>query len=852
MRHVTICLFLFLVCTGARATHIVGGEIELEHTGGYYYTLRLIQYFDRVNGSPGAEDQDATLVIFSKARNRRVDAWRLNQVQKTEVEYTQPECAIAELETNKLVYERRIYLDPTIYNDPQGYYVTYERCCRNNIINNIVLPEGTGQTFYLEFPPVQLDQQPFVNSTPQLFPPLSDYGCVFKPYYADFGGTDPDGDSLVYSLVDPLNSSTGEPIPNPRPAPHPSVTWETGYDTDNQIRGIPPLSISTDGLLTVTPTQPGLFVFSVKCEEYRNGRRIGEVRRDFQLLVITDCNAGQPPVITANINGDSRRLANNELITIREQDASCIDFKVTDGDTQLRGEQVSIRARAVNFDPADYGWSWGQQSKFLASIQDTLSTSVCLDKCPVPGVDPLIIDFIAGDNSCPKPLLDTLRVRIHIDRDIGTPAYFSAPVAERVERRLLTGQSFSMEVVARDDDLDSLLVWRQAEGISPESVGVAIDLLEESRGFARYRVSWTPQCEKFVDMPVSFAMLADDIDSCGHLTPPDTVYFDLMHVAPEPSQPVLTTNAPDNLLQVRVRESIRFDLFGNDIDNDSLYLTLDNADELPPDFIYQFAGASGTGSITAPFAYTPGCEALRILDDTLQLRFVLRSVYDCGMEFPDTVIRNLLVQPPVNNAPVISVAGEPGPVDYRLTVGESLTLNIQGNEADNDEMYMAMLPADAERYEGLFTFEPVTGRGQVNSPFIWTPGCEQLSGLPEENRFTVRLVVRDQYCDGSLIDTLTLNLELQDLEVDYNFDIANAFTPNGDSFSEEYFIKELPPDNCASQFESFTVYNRWGKEVFFTRERDFHWDGGGVASGTYYYQIKFTHNEFRGPLHIIF
>ena len=44
----------------------------------------------------------------------------------------------------------------------------------------------------------------FINSSPRLFPPLNDYACPRKPYYVDFAGVDDDGDSLVYSLVTPL------------------------------------------------------------------------------------------------------------------------------------------------------------------------------------------------------------------------------------------------------------------------------------------------------------------------------------------------------------------------------------------------------------------------------------------------------------------------------------------------------------------------------------------------------------------------------------------------------------------------------------------------------------------------
>ena len=54
------------------------------------------------------------------------------------------------------------------------------------------------------------------------------------------------------------------------------------------IPGSPKLNISSDGFITVKPTSIGLYVFSIKYEEFRNGAKLGEGRRDFQMLDIVD------------------------------------------------------------------------------------------------------------------------------------------------------------------------------------------------------------------------------------------------------------------------------------------------------------------------------------------------------------------------------------------------------------------------------------------------------------------------------------------------------------------------------------------------------------------------------------
>ena len=167
-----------LLAGPARATHIVGGEMELVHNSGNSYTLLLNLYFDAVNGSPSALDADLTASIFDKNNNNRMMNVVLPLTSNTFVNYTNPACAKPTLSTRKLVYSKDITLPVGTYTSTQGYYVAVERCCRNNSISNIVAPGNAAQTFYLEFPAVVRNGAPFIDSTPRIFPPLADYACT--------------------------------------------------------------------------------------------------------------------------------------------------------------------------------------------------------------------------------------------------------------------------------------------------------------------------------------------------------------------------------------------------------------------------------------------------------------------------------------------------------------------------------------------------------------------------------------------------------------------------------------------------------------------------------------------------
>ena len=69
------------------------------------------------------------------------------------------------------------------------------------------------RVYALHFPPIRKDGVHFVNSSPRLFPPLSDYACVNQLFYTDFAGTDDDGDSIVYSLAHPYDDDQPNQLP---------------------------------------------------------------------------------------------------------------------------------------------------------------------------------------------------------------------------------------------------------------------------------------------------------------------------------------------------------------------------------------------------------------------------------------------------------------------------------------------------------------------------------------------------------------------------------------------------------------------------------------------------------------
>jgi len=117
-------------------------------------------------------------------------------------------------------------------------------------------------------------------------------------------------------------------------------------------------------------------------------------------------------------------------------------------------------------------------------------------------------------------------------------------------------------------------------------------------------------------------------------------------------------------------------------------------------------------------------------------------------------------------------------------------------------------------------------------------------------------------------DTIQIKFLLKDVYSHFEeFLPPNAFTPNGDGTGDRFQLSNLTPapptapdgvpnpnlplDNCLFQFKKISIYNRWGKVVFSSTDRNFAWDGTNQSSGVYYYHIEFTNKNYKGIVNLI-
>jgi gliding motility-associated-like protein len=301
-------LILFFTPVLSFATHIVGGEVYYKKLTGNNYEIKLIVYRDCQNGVPPFDDP-ASIGFFDAGTNVLVSDLFVSTADSVDVpDAVNNPCFVAPVNIcyKKATYTFTVNLPP----NSNGYLISYQRCCRNNSISNILQPGATGASYVASIPgsafPINTANPVYTN-----FPPT--YICLGFPLVFDHSATDADGDSLVYELCTPLDGGTvADPLPQPpNNPPYQAITFNSPpYSVTNMLNGLPggaPLAINSQtGQLTATPTTLGQFVVGVCVREYRNGIYLSTTRRDFQFNVIL-C----PSLLVADFNAQT-----NSIITL--------------------------------------------------------------------------------------------------------------------------------------------------------------------------------------------------------------------------------------------------------------------------------------------------------------------------------------------------------------------------------------------------------------------------------------------------------------------------------------------------------------------------------------------------------
>lgn len=278
-----------LTCKEAGATHIIGGEVTYRFISTGIYEVRVDIYQDCIDGSTIAirEDNPAIIAIFQGNgqpyqldTNVRIafDPLIVPRNFSNACINNPPNTCV-----RKASFIRTFNLPP----NSTGYYIVYQRCCRNASVSNIENPDEVGATYYAIIPPnsrATNNSAIFKNYPPQII-------CINNPLYYDHSATDQDGDSLSYEFCtafDGGNSNDAKPIP--QSIAFTDVQYAAPLSATEPMFGDPQVTIDPrTGIITGTPNVIGRYVVTVCCNEWRNGQIINTVKREFQ-FVVTNCS----------------------------------------------------------------------------------------------------------------------------------------------------------------------------------------------------------------------------------------------------------------------------------------------------------------------------------------------------------------------------------------------------------------------------------------------------------------------------------------------------------------------------------------------------------------------------------
>ncbi len=215
------------------------------------------------------------------------------------------------------------YIATHTYDGTGSYTVSMTDPNRNGGILNVNPPASDNVQFHLQTTFTLFNAQfQGCNSTPRLLQPPIDYACVGERFVHNPNAYDPDGDSLSYELIVPLQSVDTQ-VPN--------------YTFPQNIQGngcCLTLSQLDGTLIWDAPQVPGEFNIAMIIISWRDGVATDTTVRDMQILVF-DCDQNHAPVIEAP----------DEICVIAGEEV-LFQVKATDPDM---GDKIKLSALGAPF-----------------------------------------------------------------------------------------------------------------------------------------------------------------------------------------------------------------------------------------------------------------------------------------------------------------------------------------------------------------------------------------------------------------------------------------------------------------------------------------------------------------------
>lgn len=293
-------LLLFLAALAAphlsRASHAMGADLTYTCLGPNTYEIRLT-FFRDCGGIAAPTSATVNFESVSCGLTATLTLTQDSLIIGSDTYYSGDE--VSPLCSSSLPFSEcnggslpgvEIYIYTGIITLPAAcpdWVVSYGLCCRNDDITNLDDPDS----YDIHVEANINNSGGLCNSSPVFTTFPVPYICAGEPFNFNHGAVDPDGDSLAYQLIQPLDD-TGVPIPYA-----PGYSLAVPMSTVTGTFGFDPLT----GQISFTPDVEQVGVVAVLVEEWRDGVLIGTTMRDIQIVVI-NCTTGSAPVWSGIFN----------------------------------------------------------------------------------------------------------------------------------------------------------------------------------------------------------------------------------------------------------------------------------------------------------------------------------------------------------------------------------------------------------------------------------------------------------------------------------------------------------------------------------------------------------------------
>lgn len=816
MTKILFFLFLLGVSSSLFASHITGGEMTYTYLGPgsapntkkYTITLKLFRDSHTTGAAMPTEvyiglfDNDTDLQFPSANR-----PFIVNRMSESVVPVSSfPPCLTNAPDLDYTVGSYSLVID--LPDNEEGYTATYQTCCRVNPLENVYNADGnggTGSTYSCLIPPVD-DSSPVFASTVDLL-------CKDRDFTLNFSASDKDGDELVYSFVPAYDGGAARNANNINPAPSPyrSVSYINGYSAISPLGSLVTLNSKT-GIISGVAPDTGQYVISVAVKSYKDGKFVGEHRKDL-IVTIGDCDFAGAQLNPKPVSCDGFS------VSFRNDNTSALNktFLWDFGDPNSGALNTSTEATPTHVfsDTGVYVY------KLIVNNGDPCSDERTQTIKVYPGFNP---GFVTAGRCKTAPIrfTDTSKTKYGVidlwSWDFGDPAATN-DISNIKSPAYTYPQSGDYNVTFNVSSskgcsgtvIKTVTVNDQPDfSIPNDTLICSIDTLQ-LRGTGDGIFSWSPSYNinnvnsatplVSPDVPTTYIATFSDAFGCKGT---DSVFVDVVSKVSLSTGNDTSICAGDPAILSINSNALNYswtpvESLNNSTDKNPVASPLTTT-------TYSVTGKIGkcqssdviTVKVTPYPQANAGLDSIICVGETIQLNASGGSIYTWS---PALYLDNPAIANPV--------AKPKSTITYVVTVGDVLGCPKTVN--DSVTVTVLNIVADAgARDTAIVVGQPLQLSGTGGTTYLWTPS----TGLSNPNIATPMAILSEnqQYVlrvdEAKCTDTDTINVIVYKVEA--GLYVPNAFTPDKNGLND--LFRPIPLG--IKSITHFKVFNRWGQLVY--------------------------------------